>query len=202
MARTGAAARPDPKGARGVLFKGPKPGQDRRLDLPAIGPETVRGAAAAGLAGVAVEAGGVMILGGGGDGGGGGRGGAVSLGPRGRRVTQGDAPRLFLVAGEPSGDMLGAALIAGLRTLCGEGLRVEGVGGPAMAAEGLASRFPMRELSVMGLAEVLPRLPNLLRRIRETATRWRRRRRTRSSPSTAPTSRCAWRGGRRSGCRA
>ena len=37
-----------------------------------------------------------------------------------------------------------------------------------MAAEGLASRFPMEELSVMGLAEVLPRLPNLLRRIRET----------------------------------
>ena len=37
-----------------------------------------------------------------------------------------------------------------------------------MAAEGLTSRFPMEELSVMGLAEVLPRLPNLLRRIRET----------------------------------
>ncbi len=77
-------------------------------------------------------------------------------------------PRLFLVAGEPSGDQLGGALLAGLRTLCGEGLAVEGVGGPAMAAEGLVSRFPMEELSVMGLAEVVPRLPNLLRRIRET----------------------------------
>ena len=76
--------------------------------------------------------------------------------------------RLFLVAGEPSGDLLGAALIAGLRQLCGDGLAIEGVGGPAMAAEGLVSRFPMQELSVMGLAEVLPRLPNLLRRIRET----------------------------------
>ena len=77
-------------------------------------------------------------------------------------------PRLFLVAGEPSGDLLGAALIAGLRELCGDGLEIEGIGGPAMAAQGLASRFPMEELSVMGLAEVLPRLPNLLRRIRET----------------------------------
>ena len=70
--------------------------------------------------------------------------------------------RLFLVAGEPSGDLLGGALIAGLRQLCGDGLILEGVGGPAMAAQGLVSRFPMEELSVMGLAEVLPRLPNLL----------------------------------------
>ncbi len=78
------------------------------------------------------------------------------------------APRLFLVAGEPSGDLLGGALLAGLRQLCGDGLVLDGVGGPAMAAEGLTSRFPMEELSVMGLAEVLPRVPNLLRRIRET----------------------------------
>lgn len=78
-------------------------------------------------------------------------------------------PRFFLIAGEPSGDLLGAALIAGLRSLCGPGLQIEGIGGPAMAAEGLTSRFPMQELSVMGIAEVLPRLPGLLRRIRETA---------------------------------
>jgi lipid-A-disaccharide synthase len=76
--------------------------------------------------------------------------------------------RLFLIAGEPSGDLLGGALLAGLRELCGDALEVQGVGGPAMAGQGLASRFPMQELSVMGLAEVLPRLPNLVRRIRET----------------------------------
>ncbi len=46
----------------GLLLKMPKPGQDRRLDLPAIGPRTLKGAAAAGLAGVAIEAGGVQIL--------------------------------------------------------------------------------------------------------------------------------------------
>lgn len=54
--------RPDPRGARGVLFKAPKPGQDRRIDLPAIGPETLRRAAAAGLGGVAFAAGGVLLL--------------------------------------------------------------------------------------------------------------------------------------------
>lgn len=76
--------------------------------------------------------------------------------------------RLFLIAGEASGDLLGGALLAGLHELTGE-LELEGVGGAAMAAEGLASRFPMEELSVMGIAEVLPRLPNLLCRISETA---------------------------------
>ncbi|TVQ55804.1 MAG: LpxI family protein [Rhodobacteraceae bacterium] len=50
-------------GRSGVLYKGPKPGQDWRMDLPAIGPETVRRAADAGLAGVAVRAGGVLVLG-------------------------------------------------------------------------------------------------------------------------------------------
>ncbi len=63
VARSIAAARPDPEGARGVLFKGPKPGQDWRIDLPAIGPDTIRAAAAAGLAGVAGQAGGVLLLG-------------------------------------------------------------------------------------------------------------------------------------------
>lgn len=54
--------RPAPEGARGVLLKAPKPGQDRRIDLPAIGPDTIRNAAAAGLGGVVIAAGGVMIL--------------------------------------------------------------------------------------------------------------------------------------------
>lgn len=59
---TSMSLRPDPGGARGVLYKAPKPGQDRRIDLPAIGPATVRGAADAGLGGIAWEAGGVMLL--------------------------------------------------------------------------------------------------------------------------------------------
>lgn len=48
--------------AGGILFKAPKPGQDRRIDLPAIGPQTVTLAQSAGLAGIVIEAGGVMVL--------------------------------------------------------------------------------------------------------------------------------------------
>jgi DUF1009 family protein len=51
-----------PPGARGVLWKAPKPGQDLRVDMPAIGPETVARAAAAGLGGIAWAAGGVLVL--------------------------------------------------------------------------------------------------------------------------------------------
>lgn len=76
--------------------------------------------------------------------------------------------KLFLVAGEPSGDRLGAALMAGLRTLAPD-VSFAGVGGPLMQAEGMDSLFPMEELSVMGIAEVLPKYRHLKRRIRETA---------------------------------
>ncbi|MBL9050507.1 MAG: lipid-A-disaccharide synthase [Tabrizicola sp.] len=76
--------------------------------------------------------------------------------------------KLFLVAGEPSGDRLGAALMAGLKTLAPEA-GFAGVGGPLMQAEGLESLFPMEELSVMGIAEVLPKYLHLKGRIRETA---------------------------------
>ena len=60
--------------------------------------------------------------------------------------------RLFLIAGEPSGDALGAALMAGLKTLNPD-VTFDGIGGPLMEAEGLQSRFPMEELSIMGLME-------------------------------------------------
>ena len=74
----------------------------------------------------------------------------------------------FLIAGEPSGDSLGAALMAGLKQLRPE-VTFRGVGGPLMQAEGLQSLFPMQELSLMGVAEVLPKAIPLLRRVRETA---------------------------------
>jgi len=62
VAAHAARLRPDPKGARGVLYKAPKPGQDRRIDLPVLGIRTVEKAAAAGLGGIAWEAGGVIVL--------------------------------------------------------------------------------------------------------------------------------------------
>lgn len=81
----------------------------------------------------------------------------------------GEARRVFLVAGEPSGDLLGARLMSGLAARFGDDVVFSGVGGPAMAAAGLASLFPMTDIAVMGLWPVLERLPLILRRIRETA---------------------------------
>jgi len=76
--------------------------------------------------------------------------------------------RVFLIAGEASGDRLGAALMAGLKDLV-TGITFDGVGGPQMQGQGLTSRFPMEELSVFGIAEVLPKYLALKRRIAETA---------------------------------
>jgi lipid-A-disaccharide synthase len=79
-----------------------------------------------------------------------------------------EALLVYVIAGEPSGDRLGARLMAALKVEHGGPIRFRGVGGEMMAAEGLVSQFPITDLSVMGLAEVLPRLPLLMRRIRET----------------------------------
>ncbi len=84
-----------------------------------------------------------------------------------------EAPLIFLIAGEPSGDVLGARLMAALKRKSGGKVRFAGVGGARMGEEGLGSLFPIGELSLMGLAEVLPHVPRLLRRIRETAARIR-----------------------------
>ncbi|MEQ8291679.1 MAG: lipid-A-disaccharide synthase [Roseovarius sp.] len=75
--------------------------------------------------------------------------------------------RIFLIAGEASGDRLGAALMAGLNQLAD--VEFEGIGGPMMEAEGLSSIFPMDDLSVHGLVEVLNQYPHLRRRLHEAA---------------------------------
>ena len=83
--------------------------------------------------------------------------------------TPGEAgPLVFLIAGEASGDNLGARLMAALTRRTANRIRFAGIGGAAMAREGLASLFPIGELSLMGLAEILPHLPRLLRRLSET----------------------------------
>ena len=76
---------------------------------------------------------------------------------------------IFLIAGEHSGDGLGSRLMAALKSETDGNIRFAGVGGPLMEAEGLKSLFPMQDLAVMGIAEILPHLPRLLRRIKETA---------------------------------
>jgi lipid-A-disaccharide synthase len=77
-------------------------------------------------------------------------------------------PRIVIIAGEPSGDVLGARLMTALQRATGGAIRLEGIGGEQMIQAGLESRFPMGELSHMGIVELLPHLPLLIRRIRET----------------------------------
>lgn len=78
--------------------------------------------------------------------------------------------RLFIIAGEHSGDSLGARLMMALAALRPNGVAFEGIGGPKMVAAGLTSVFPMSEIAVMGPAAILAQLPHLLRKISE-ATR-------------------------------
>jgi lipid-A-disaccharide synthase len=76
---------------------------------------------------------------------------------------------LMLVCGEPSGDRLGAELMDRIKALAGDSVRVVGVGGSAMAAQGMQSLFPLDDTAVMGLREVVPRIPAILRRVREAS---------------------------------
>ena len=85
------------------------------------------------------------------------------------RATANVAPKVFLIATEELGDRLGANLMKVLRQRLGGAVRFEGVGGPSMAREGLASLFPIEDLSIMGFSAVVKRLPMILRLIRQTA---------------------------------
>jgi lipid-A-disaccharide synthase len=78
-------------------------------------------------------------------------------------------PLIFVVSGEPSGDNLAGRLMGALKAETGGQIRFAGVGGPQSAAQGLESLFPMRELSLVGLTEVVPHLPRLIKRINQTA---------------------------------
>ncbi|MDE2030468.1 MAG: lipid-A-disaccharide synthase, partial [Alphaproteobacteria bacterium] len=79
------------------------------------------------------------------------------------------APLFFLIAGEASGDVLGAHLMRALKEKLGGNVRFAGVGGPHMQAEGLKLLFPHTELMHFGVVEVLRHIPRLLRRIDQTA---------------------------------
>ncbi len=76
--------------------------------------------------------------------------------------------RIFIIAGEPSGDLLGARLMAALQNKSDKNFEFCGIGGERMVENGLQSEFPISELSVMGIAEILPQIFNLRRRVKET----------------------------------
>jgi lipid-A-disaccharide synthase len=178
----------------GVLVKAPKPQQDQRIDLPAIGPSTIEGLARAGLAGLAVVAGAAVIAepekvirladaanvfvvgvddeqtrpmtdpvtadq------------GAVdqSLASCALPISRTSRPlTIFLVAGEESGDRLGAALMRAMIQRTKGAVQFFGVGGHDMAECGMQSLFPIDDIAVMGFVAIPGRLPTILRRLRET----------------------------------
>jgi len=78
------------------------------------------------------------------------------------------SPLIYIIAGEPSGDLLAARLMAALKQLTDHSVRFAGIGGEAMREEGLESLFPQADLAVMGFAEVVPRIPRILGRLRQT----------------------------------
>jgi lipid-A-disaccharide synthase len=70
--------------------------------------------------------------------------------------------RVAMVAGEPSGDLLGAALLGGLTSRLPEGTRYYGIGGPRMIAHGFEAHWPMEKLTVRGYVEALRHIPEIL----------------------------------------
>ncbi len=78
--------------------------------------------------------------------------------------------KVAVIAGEVSGDLLGGDLIAALKVAHDGPVELLGVGGDALTAQGLQSLFDFSELSIMGLTQVLSRLPNLIKRINQTAS--------------------------------
>ncbi|MBR1142157.1 lipid-A-disaccharide synthase [Bradyrhizobium sp. AUGA SZCCT0431] len=85
------------------------------------------------------------------------------------RPTTDTVRKIVLIATEESGDRLGANLMKVLRQRLGDAVQFEGVGGRAMAREGMNSWFPIEELSIIGLAAVVKQLPKILRLIKQTA---------------------------------
>lgn len=75
---------------------------------------------------------------------------------------------VFVIAGEPSGDQLGAHLMDALATATGGAATFRGVGGPAMAARGLVSRFPMTDIALFGITSIIRHVPTILRRVKDT----------------------------------
>ncbi len=76
--------------------------------------------------------------------------------------------KVYLIAGEPSGDLLGSRLMRALRKKTNGAVEFYGIGGDTMEAEGLTSLFDISDLAVMGLVEVIPSIPKILRHIKNT----------------------------------
>jgi len=76
--------------------------------------------------------------------------------------------KIFVIAGESSGDQLGAAILQRLKHQLGHNIIIQGIGGEALIQAGLSSLFPSTDLAVMGLIELIPHIPRLLMRLSQT----------------------------------
>jgi lipid-A-disaccharide synthase len=76
--------------------------------------------------------------------------------------------KIFIIAGESSGDALGAGLMASLRIQMGQAVEFAGIGGEEMRAQGLDSLFPISDIALMGFTEIIPHMWRLLRRLSDT----------------------------------
>ncbi|MBE6453836.1 MAG: lipid-A-disaccharide synthase [Alphaproteobacteria bacterium] len=83
-------------------------------------------------------------------------------------MTTSNKLKVYLIAGEPSGDLLGSRLMRALRKKTNNTVEFFGLGGDTMEQEGLKPLFDISELAVMGLVEVIPSIPRVLRRIKQT----------------------------------
>ena len=83
-------------------------------------------------------------------------------------VKMAEAPLFFLIAGEASGDLLGARLMHALKMKTNGAVRFAGIGGPRMVAEGLSPLFPQSELAHFGIFELFRHIPHILKRISQT----------------------------------
>lgn len=77
---------------------------------------------------------------------------------------------IYLIAGEPSGDLLGSRIMRALKKQTNNAVCFEGVGGETMTKEGLSSLFDIKDLAVMGFVEVLPSIPRILKHLNEIIT--------------------------------
>ena len=83
-------------------------------------------------------------------------------------VEPAPSARVFLIAGEHSGDALGGKLMDALTRALNGKVQFDGVGGDTMEAAGLKSLFPLADVAVMGVAAIVPRLPTIAARVFQT----------------------------------
>ncbi len=160
------------EGKKAVLVKATKPNQDTRVDLPTIGMKTIINAHESGIRAIALEAGsaiildenklitkcnelGISLLG-------------FSAEALNNDPTYQVKKKVYIIAGEASGDMLAAQLMAQLKNKYADEVVFFGIGGQKMKEQGLKSIFPMGDLSHMGLISVIANIKTLKKRLQQT----------------------------------